>query len=72
MSPSLAILDGRDEIGIGLDIGGQFVARDVYVDQIITGQQIGGLAVGHSLLGQEEHQRHHDQRHVMAPRLHFR
>lgn len=62
---SMAILDGGDEIGIGLDYAGQFVAHDF--DHIVARQEIGCGAVGHALLGQE-HQRRHDQRHVMVPR----
>ena len=39
----MAILDGGDEIGIGLDLGGKLVAHDL--DQIAA-----GLAVGQTLL----------------------
>lgn len=62
----MAILDGGDEVGIGFDLAGQLVTHDLH--QVIARQQIGRFAVGHALLG-EEHQRHHDQRHVMVPRL---
>ena len=66
LSSSMAILDGGDEVVIGLDFAGQLVAHDL--DEVITGQQVGGIAVGHAFLGQE-HQRDPDQRHVMVPRL---
>ena len=60
----MAILDGGDEVGIGLDFGRQLVAHDLY--QIVAGQQVCCLAVGDAFLGQE-HQRDHDQCHVMMP-----
>lgn len=66
LSSSMAILNGRSEVGIGFDLARQLVAHDF--DQIVAGQQVCRLAVGETLLGQE-HQRHHHQRHVMVPRL---
>lgn len=66
VSSSVAVLDGGDEVGIGLDFAEQLVAHDV--DEIIAGQQVGGVAVDHALLG-EEHQRHHHQCHVMVAPL---
>lgn len=62
----MAILDGGDEVVIGLDFAGQLVAHDL--DEIVTRQQARRLVVDHALLGQE-HQCHHDQGHVMVPRL---
>lgn len=66
LSSSMAILDGRGEVGIGFGLGRQLVTHDL--DQIVAGQQIGSVAMGQALLG-EEHQRDHHQGHVMVPRL---
>lgn len=62
LSSSMAILDGDDEVGIDLDFAGQFVTHDF--DQIIKDSR-SVVVRGHSLVG-EEHQRHHDQRHVIS------
>lgn len=61
---SEAILDGSDEAGIGLDLVGQLMADDPY--QIVARQEIGGVAVGQALLG-DEHNGNHHQRHVVVP-----
>lgn len=45
----MAILDGDDEVGIGLDLSGEFVAHSL--DQIVAGQQGRGLTVGQAFLG---------------------
>lgn len=62
----MPVLDRHDEIGVGLDLGGQLVLHDLH--QIVALQQAVGVAVGQTLLGQE-HQRHHDQGHVVMPSL---
>jgi hypothetical protein len=49
LSSSMAILDGRNEVGIGLDFGRQLMAHDL--DWIVTGQQVCRLSVGDALLG---------------------
>lgn len=49
LSSSMAILDGDDEVGIGLDLSGEFVAHSL--DQIVAGQQGRGLTVGQAFLG---------------------
>ena len=66
LSLSVAILDGRDQVGIGFDLARQLVAHDV--DEVVAGQQVCRLAVGQALLG-EEHQRDHHQGHVVMPCL---
>ena len=53
----MAILDGRDEIGISFDLGRQFVSHDC--DQIIAGQQIGRVTVCQTLLSQKHQRDHH-------------
>jgi hypothetical protein len=50
-APPMTILDGCDEVGIGFDLGWQIMSCDF--DQVVAGQQIGGIAVGQALLGQD-------------------
>lgn len=40
----MAILDGGDEVGIGLDFAGQLVAHDL--DRIVAGEQTCSIAEG--------------------------